>query len=223
MAMAYDTIRCGLASWSPSFRHGRQAWRTWVAPSLWYKVLHTLLGITNDTYASYISTFEFLCCYQNILNHELLLIIDSGTSMCITPRKLDFFTYKPSMMKIKDSSSSNEVAGKGLLRWKVEDVARRVVNLDLPGYHKPDAEVSLQSPQVLLLVFSGHNTQTKRKVEVCLGNSLVLHAQLCPVSCIPLLPFVPGGRALTSFIWTHAFAYSTSNAAQAKTILGSAN
>jgi hypothetical protein len=35
-------------------------------------------------------------------------------------------------MKIKDLSSSNNMAGEGLLRWKVEDVSGQIVNLDLP-------------------------------------------------------------------------------------------
>jgi hypothetical protein len=125
-------------------------------------------------------------------------------------------------MKIKDLSSSNTVAGEGLLRWKVEDLAGRVVNLDLPGYHIPGTEVCLLSPQVLLLVFGGHTTQTTCNIAVCLANGLVLNAHLCPRSRLPLLPFVPGGSELSSF-WTNAFAYSANNVVQAKTILGSAN
>jgi hypothetical protein len=95
------------------------------------------------------------------MDHESLLIIESGASICITPHRLDFITYKMSDMKIKDLSSSNKVAGEVLLRWKVEDCAGCVVNLDLPGYHIPGAEVCLLSLQVILLVFfGGHTTQT---------------------------------------------------------------
>jgi hypothetical protein len=118
-------------------------------------------------------------------------------------------------MKIKDLSSSNKVAGEGLLRWKVEDITGRVVTLDLLGYHIPGAEVCLLSPQILLLTFGGYTKQTKFKVEVCLSNDLVLHAHLCPWSCLPLLPFVPGSGELTSF-WINTFAYSACNIAQAK-------
>jgi hypothetical protein len=156
------------------------------------------------------------------MDHESLLIINSGASVYITPHRLDFITYKMSNMKIKDLSSSNTVAGEGLLRWKVEDCAGRVVNLDLPGYHIPGAEVCLLSPQVILLVFGGHTTQTTQKIEVCSANGLVLDAHLFPRSCLPLLPFVPGGSKLSSF-WTYAFAYSANDVVQAKTILGSAN
>jgi hypothetical protein len=63
-------------------------------------------------------------------------------------------------MKIKDLSSLNNVAGEGLLRWKVEDVSGQIVNLDLPGYHIPGAEVRLLSLQVLILMFCGHTKQT---------------------------------------------------------------
>ncbi len=44
----------------------------------------------------------------------------------------------------------NTVKGEGFLRWKVFDTNRKTVNLDLPGYHMPAAEVQLLSPQVLL-------------------------------------------------------------------------
>jgi hypothetical protein len=71
-------------------------------------------------------------------------------------------------MKIKDLSLSNTVAGEGLMRWKVDNLAGCVVNLDLPGHQIPGVEVRLLSPQVLLLTFGGHTTQTMQKVEVCL-------------------------------------------------------
>jgi hypothetical protein len=131
---------------------------------LWSKFLR-ILGPVSATHASYILTIEFPSCYQNTMDHESLLIIDSGTSVCITPHRSDFISYKTSNMKIKDLSSSNKVAGEGLLRWKVEDHAGRVDNLDLPGYHIPGAEVCLLSPQVILLVFGGHTTQTTQKLK----------------------------------------------------------
>jgi hypothetical protein len=129
--------------------------------------------------------------------------------------------YAASNMKIKDLSSSKTVAGEGLMCWKVEDLASCVVNLDLPGYHIPGVEVSLLSPQVLLLTFGGHTTQTTQKVEVCLENGLILHAHLCPQNCLPLLPFVPSDTP-TSF-WCDAFAYSVADVAQTKLILSSEN
>ena len=124
-------------------------------------------------------------------------------------------------MKIKDLSLSNTVAGEGLMRWKVEDLAGHVVNLDLPGYHILGVEVRLLSPQVLLSTFGGHTTQTTQKVEECLENGLILHAHLCPQSRLPLLPFVPNDTP-TSF-WCDAFAYSVADVAQTKLILSSEN
>ncbi len=53
-------------------------------------------------------------------------------------------------MKNKDLSSSNIVAGEGLLQWNITDVAGRTVTLELPEYHVPGVEVRLLSPQVLL-------------------------------------------------------------------------
>jgi hypothetical protein len=97
-------------------------------------------------------------------------------------------------MKIKDLSSSNKVAGAGLLRWKVEDVSGKIVNLDLPGYHIPGAKVCLLSLQVLIFMFVSHTKQTICTMEVCLADGVVLHAHMCPRSCLPLLPFVPNSN-----------------------------
>ncbi len=58
-------------------------------------------------------------------------------------------------------------------------------------------------------------------MEVCLENGLILHAYLCPRSCLPLLPFVPNDTP-TSF-WCDAFAYSVTDVAQTKLILSSEN
>ncbi len=55
-------------------------------------------------------------------------------------------------MKIKDLSSSNIVAGEGLLQWNIADVAGRTITLELPGYHVPGAEVRLLGPQVLISI-----------------------------------------------------------------------
>jgi hypothetical protein len=107
------------------------------------------------------------------------------------------------------------------MRWKAEDLAGRVVNLDHPGYHIPGVEIRLLSPQVLLLTFGGHTTLTTQKVGVCLENGLILHAHLCPRSRLPLLPFVPSDTP-NSF-WCDAFAYSVAQVAQKKSILSSAN
>ncbi len=57
-------------------------------------------------------------------------------------------------------------------------------------------------------------------MEVCLENGLILHAHLCPCSCLPLLPFVPSNTPTS--IWCDAFAYSVADVAQTKSILSSA-
>ena len=58
-------------------------------------------------------------------------------------------------MKIKDLSSSNSVAGEGILRWTMQDMHGETVHVELLGYHIPTAEVRLLSPQVLLKTIGG--------------------------------------------------------------------
>ncbi len=81
------------------------------------------LGTTTNTNSCHISFLDLPQCFQSIVNNNSLLIIDSGVSVCITPHQSDFVSHQKSKMKIKDLSSSNTVAGEGLIRWKVEDIA----------------------------------------------------------------------------------------------------
>ena len=92
-------------------------------------------------------------------------------------------------MKIKDLSKSNTVAGEGFVRWKVRDRTGKIVNLDLPGYHIPTAEVRLLSPQVLLSTCGkdAKSIQTTADLILCVGNGVELQAQYCPRSNLPLL------------------------------------
>ena len=75
------------------------------------------------------------------------LIVDSGDSCCIRPCCEDFGgDYSISDVKITDRSSTNTVAGKGLITWRVLDVNGKQVELKLLGYHVPSASVPLCSP-----------------------------------------------------------------------------
>ncbi len=177
------------------------------------------LGINNQANQCYISAVHLPSCYQGIINNDLLLIIDSGASICITPHHSNFITYQQSKMKIKDLSSLNNVAGEGLLHWKIEDVSGRIITFDLHGYHIPNAKVCLLSPQVLLSTYGSHTKQTTCKVEVCLADGVILIAHLCPRSCLPLLLFVPTIQDRPCF-WTETFSYSISDVSEIKTILG---
>ena len=62
-----------------------------------------------------ISSLEYPRCYSSSTVADNV-IIDSGASVCISPHKSDFITYGPSGMKIKDLSSTDKVASKGLIQ-----------------------------------------------------------------------------------------------------------
>jgi hypothetical protein len=59
------------------------------------------------------------------------LVVDSGASVCKSPHKEDFIEYGNSMMKIQDLSSSNKVAGEGILCWKLTDIHGSVVKVEV--------------------------------------------------------------------------------------------
>ncbi len=107
------------------------------------------------------------------------LVIVSGASVCISPHKGDFISYGKSNMKIKDLSSSNNVAGEGMICWSLKDVHGSTIQVELKGYHMPNVEVRLLSPQVLIKTVGGRSLQTKKGVELTLDNGVNLFAQYC--------------------------------------------
>ena len=152
---------------------------------------------------------------------DALLIIDSGASVCISPRREDFISYRKSTAKIKDLSSSNNVAGEGMIRWSVLDADGQVVNLELPGYHIPAAEVRLLSPQALLRLAGGKAIQTARDITLKLDNGIHLLSRYCPRSHLPLLPIAH--KTIARSFWSDAFAYSADDAKAFTTVLEPSN
>jgi hypothetical protein len=60
---------------------------------IWFICLCYLESMGN-THTSYNSLLELPHCYQSIANHDSLLIIDLGASICITPPWFNFITYE---------------------------------------------------------------------------------------------------------------------------------
>jgi hypothetical protein len=75
-----------------------------------------------------VSTIDIpFCLSSKIVTSNV--IIDTGALVCISPHRSDFVTYASSKMKIKDLSSSNQVAGEGLIRWSLHDATGTVVTI----------------------------------------------------------------------------------------------
>jgi hypothetical protein len=94
-------------------------------------------------------------------------------------------------MKIKDLSLSNQVAGEGIINWSLQDENGDSVQIELKGYHIPNAEGCLLSPQVLLKMIGGHALQTVDKIDIALVKGINLCAQFCPQSNLPMIPIGP--------------------------------
>ena len=103
-----------------------------------------------------------LCFSTSKMDSEV--IVDTGASVWISPNRTDFTTYAPSIMKIKDLSSTNTVAGEGLIRWDLQDESGYTVTVQAFGYHIPAAKVRLLSPQVLIQQDGGRATKTKKGI-----------------------------------------------------------
>ena len=155
----------------------------------------------------FLNSLELPRAYSGARHTGVPLIVDSGASVCITPRREDFIYYRNSKVKIKDLSKTNEVAGEGVVRWKVRDKTGKIVNIDLPGYHIPNAEVRLLSPQVLLSTVGGSSKaiQTPADLIFCLGNGVELQAHYCPRSNLPLLRSICDHAADIRSFWHDTF------------------
>ena len=90
--------------------------------------------------------------YNGSNQNGLSLIVDTRALVCISPKREAFIVYQNSKAKMKDLSTTNTVSGEGVISWRVRDTTGKIVNVDLPGYHIPNAEVRLLSPQVLLSI-----------------------------------------------------------------------
>jgi hypothetical protein len=115
-----------------------------------------------QAYRAFISTLEDPKCFT-LSPSNIMLIIDSGTSVGILPNCYDFVTYKNSHMKIKDLSSLNKVKGEGIISRTVLDTSGQKIKLEVPGYHIPGVEVRLLSPQVLFKLLGGNFFGTNKK------------------------------------------------------------
>ena len=162
-----------------------------------------------------------LHCFSGIIKERLPLIVDTGASVCISPRREDFISYKPSKLKIKDLSSSNKVLGEGMLRWSVRDANGEIVTLELPGYHIPAAEVRLLSPQVLLSLVGGRSLQTSANIQFELDNGICMVANYCQKSNLPMLQTSTAIAPRCAL--SDAFVYSAGAAKEVTNVLSSSN
>jgi hypothetical protein len=80
------------------------------------------------------------------------------------------------------------------------------VQLELLGYHIPNAEVCLLSPQVLIKAIGGHALQTANRINIVLDNGNNFCAQFCPRSNLPMIPLALGNEMGHCF-WNKAFGF----------------
>ena len=130
-------------------------------------------------------------CFTGVLN-GCPLIVDTGASVCLTPTRDDFITYSDCNVEIKDLSSKNKVAGRGLVQWTVLDRDGIPCSLQVEAFHVPHAEVRLLSPQRLLKAVGGTGFITNLRVGLTLGNGRKLQADFCKHSLLPILPMFDG-------------------------------
>jgi len=165
------------------------------------------LGYVSKNLRLLLNSIDSPQCFSSMADLPSV-IVDTGASVCISPHRSDFVTYHSSKMKIKDLSSSNQVAGEGILRWKLEDSLGNPVEIELIGYHIPTAGVRLLSPQVLLQTVGGSAVMKENKIKFNLDIGHQFSARLCSRSNLPLIPLA---QAEQKNFWNEAFGYTANN------------
>jgi hypothetical protein len=110
-------------------------------------------------------------------------------------------------MKIKGLSSSNQVAGEGILCWSLQDANGNTTYLELFGYHTPNVKVRLLSTQVLLKTIGSHVLQNDKEIAIVFDSCLAFCAKHCPTSNLPLIPLALQAHSKTCF-WTAVFGFT---------------
>jgi hypothetical protein len=81
-----------------------------------------------------------------------------------------------------------------------------LAQLELLGYHIPNAEICLLSSQVLTKTIDGHTLQTANAINVILDNGNYFSAQFCPQSNLPMIPLALGNKRKHCF-WNKALGF----------------
>ena len=109
---------------------------------------------------------------------DMIAIVDTGASICVSPFREDFVTYEPMTgTVIKGLSKGANIAGRGTLVWNV-DVGGTMVELHLRAVHVPAASQRLLCPQQLHQEWC----PSMRKSELD-GDSIELHFPQGDVPC----------------------------------------
>ena len=164
-------------------------------------------GYVSDNLRILLNSIDSPRCFSSMTVLSSV-IVDTGASVCISPHRSDFVTYNSSTMRIKDLSSSNTVAGEGIVRWNLQDSLGNPVEIELIGYHIPTAEVRLLSPQVLLKTVGGSAVMKENKIKFSLDNGYQFSAKFCSRSNLPLIPLAQNQQRN---FWNEAFGYTVNN------------
>ena len=130
--------------------------------------------------------------------------------------------YVSSNMKIKDLFSTNKVAGKGIIKWDLQDENGYTVAVEAYRYHIPTAKVRLLSPQVLIKKDGGQATILARGIHIQLTTNVTLFGRYCTRSNLPLIPMAHTKTHRFSF-WNEAFGLTLNNSRELRNILGEDN
>ena len=142
-----------------------------IDPLLYHRILNLDFGISSNPSVSVHYNSDPMSNHVFLTKSEkshLPIVIDTGASRSISPRKEDFISFERYSSKIEGIGSSTEVAGKGYVKWKSTDQHNKTREIVTFAYYIPSASIRLYSPQ-------SHFADSKSGSLTCSWNEVRLY------------------------------------------------
>ena len=169
-----------------------------IDPLLYHRVLSLDFGLASTpSFSAHYNSDPMSKSHVFLSKSEkshLPIVIDTGASRSISPCRADFVSFQKYSSKIEGIGSSTEVAGKGLVKWKITDQHDKTKEIITFAYYIPSASIRLYSPQA-------HFAESKSGRLSCSWNEvrLYLPSPVNPDSSTPLVPHDDDSNDYLSF------------------------
>ena len=122
-----------------------------IDPLIYFRILQMDFGLSSSSPADSVFYNSDPMSHHVFLSKSeqshLPIVIDTGASRSITPRREDFISFEPHSSKVEGINSTSEVAGKGYVKWNITDQHHRTSEVVTFAYYMPSANIRLYSPQ----------------------------------------------------------------------------
>ena len=150
------------------------------------------------------------------------LIFDTGASSGLTPYRSDFMNdYKPVSIPVKGVAGGGQIVGTGTILRKFKSRCGEILYIPSHGYHMPDAQIRLESPQSLIRALGtpGHAKLSGWDIEWHQPDGKIIDIPIDHATNLPLMRnFVCSNKEKADFGPSYNVALSSSGGEDSKMI-----